>query len=238
MDGLWTSTTDALSASAHAAAHASASSPLEGETGVLLAIGGGLVAGLVHVFTGPDHLAAVAPLAVQHGRRAWRAGWSWGTGHALGAAAVTALALALRSALPVEAWSPWSRVLVGMSLLWIGFSGARRALRRGDSSGSVEHHATHRTAYAVGMLHGVGGLAHLFAVVPALLLPSTGDAAFYLAAYCLSSIAAMTIFAGSMGTLSERLARAAKGTRFQLEKALLLGSSALAAALGVIWIGL
>lgn len=246
MDGAWASTADALVAGAHAAAHATASAPPEGRLGVALALGGGLVAGLVHVLTGPDHLAAVAPLSVRHGRRAWRAGWSWGTGHAVGAAAVTLLALALRGALPIEAWSPWSKLLIGVSLLIIGFAGIRRALRLhvarpGEvaplrAAGTRVH--GHRAAYAVGMIHGVGGLAHVFAVVPALLLPSTGDAAFYLAAYCLSSIVAMTAFAGAVGALAERFARATRWTTERAERALLLASSALAAVVGLLWLGL
>jgi len=40
----------------------------------------GLAAGLIHVLSGPDHLAAVAPLAGGRGR-AWRAGFLWGLGH-------------------------------------------------------------------------------------------------------------------------------------------------------------
>jgi hypothetical protein len=88
------------------------------------------------------------------------------------------------------------------------------------------------------MIHGVGGLAHVFAVVPALLLPSTGDAAFYLTAYCLSSVAAMTVFAGAIGSLAERLAHASRWTAVRAERALLLASSALAAVVGLLWIGL
>ena len=64
----------------------------------------GLAAGLIHVLSGPDHLAAVAPLAGGRGR-AWRAGFLWGLGHSGGVLAVGLLALALRGALPIDALS-------------------------------------------------------------------------------------------------------------------------------------
>ena len=35
----------------------------------------GLSAGGLHVLAGPDHLAAVAPLAADSSRRRWLAGW-------------------------------------------------------------------------------------------------------------------------------------------------------------------
>ena len=62
-----------------------------------------LVAGFVHVLSGPDHLAAIAPYAVDGKTRAWRTGVRWGLGHATGALAVGLLMLAVREALPVDA---------------------------------------------------------------------------------------------------------------------------------------
>ena len=44
----------------------------------------GLTAGAVHVLAGPDHLAAVAPLAANGKVSPWRSGLYWGLGHAGG----------------------------------------------------------------------------------------------------------------------------------------------------------
>ena len=44
----------------------------------------GLFAGFVHVVSGPDHLAAIAPYALDAKARAWRAGVRWGFGHSAG----------------------------------------------------------------------------------------------------------------------------------------------------------
>src|SRR5688572_3654911 len=67
--------------------------------GMFAALLAGLAAGLIHVLSGPDHLAAVAPLAGGRGR-SWRAGFLWGLGHSGGVLAVGLLALGLRGALP------------------------------------------------------------------------------------------------------------------------------------------
>ena len=62
----------------------------------------GLIAGLIHVLTGPDHLTAIAPLAVRRPQRAWIPGVRWGLGHSSGVAVVGLLALWLRGSLPVD----------------------------------------------------------------------------------------------------------------------------------------
>src|SRR3982751_1551261 len=85
-------------------------------------------AGLVHVFSGPDHLAAIAPLAMKRQRGAWRTGLRWGIGHASGVAFVGILALILRGILPVDLISGWSDRLVGVLLIGIGLWTLRKAL--------------------------------------------------------------------------------------------------------------
>src|SRR6185436_4280791 len=98
----------------------------------------GSLAGLVHVLMGPDHLAAVAPLAAAGRRRGWFAGWTWGIGHAAGVVAVAALAVLLRDVLPaVDAISAWGERVVGAALVAIGLWALRRSL--GVQPGSHVH---------------------------------------------------------------------------------------------------
>ena len=68
----------------------------------MIAVITGLIAGLIHVLTGPDHLTAIAPLAVRRPQRAWIPGLRWGFGHSAGVALVGLLALWLRDRLPVD----------------------------------------------------------------------------------------------------------------------------------------
>ena len=89
----------------------------------------GLAAGMVHVLSGPDHLAAIAPYAVTDKARSWRTGVRWGLGHSAGVLGVGLLVLVARHALPVEALSAHSELGVGLALLVIGVWGMRVALR-------------------------------------------------------------------------------------------------------------
>src|SRR6267142_713583 len=90
----------------------------------------GLIAGTVHVLTGPDHLTAIAPLAVRRPARAWVPGVRWGIGHSAGVALVGLLSLWLRDLLPVAMLSSWGERLVGVMLFGIGFWALRRGLKQ------------------------------------------------------------------------------------------------------------
>jgi hypothetical protein len=88
----------------------------------------GIATGFVHVLAGPDHLAAVTPLAASRPRRSARAGFTWGLGHTGGVILIAILALLLRGVLPIAALSHWSERLVGVVLIAIGVWGLRIAL--------------------------------------------------------------------------------------------------------------
>src|SRR5687768_14060393 len=87
----------------------------------------GLAAGLLHVFSGPDHLAAVAPLAAAADRSRWRTGLQWGVGHTVGVLLIASLLLLIREQLPLEAISAYSERLVGIALILVGGWGIRNA---------------------------------------------------------------------------------------------------------------
>src|SRR5215470_227275 len=96
---------------------------------MILALIGGWVAGLLHVWSGPAHLTAIAPLAVRKPRRAWLPGARWGLGHSAGVAVVGLLSLWLRNLLPVDLLSSWGEHLVGVMLFGIGLWALRAALK-------------------------------------------------------------------------------------------------------------
>ncbi len=215
----------------------------------------GALAGAVHVVSGPDHLAAVAPLAVRQRGSAWIAGLYWGIGHSTGVWLLALLAILFRAWLPVDAVSSWSERLVGIVLIAIGLWSLRAGLRRGmpsfdhvhdgyrhthvDLPGAPvpphAHDAGHRhghPALGVGALHGLAGTSHLIGVLPALVLPTVAAATTYVIGYGLGSVAAMTAFAWVVGLFRSRLerisARAARG--------LLVTSCMAAIGVGVWWL--
>jgi hypothetical protein len=209
----------------------------------------GAIAGFFHVLSGPDHLAAVAPIAAADRERGWLSGWTWGIGHAAGVVAVAMLAVLLRDALPpIDAISAWSERLVGGALIAVGLWGLRRSARvrpAAHAHGSVSHDHLHvqagpaslrrlghaHASFCLGVLHGIAGSSHFFGVLPALALPSTGASVTYILAFGAGTVVAMTAFAAAVGSGSVRLRNGARAHRIMMVAAALL-----AIVVGGVWL--
>ncbi len=196
-------------------------------------IAGAFSAGVIHVLSGPDHLAAVAPLSLDSRRRAWTTGIRWGLGHSAGVLIVGLFSLALRGIFPLEALSSWAERLVGVVLLGIGIWGLGSALRHhvhvhehshdgqthahihvhghggahSHESAPAQPHTHTHAAFAVGTLHGLAGSSHFLGVLPAMAFPDRLQAASYLFAYGLGSILAMGIFSTAMGWMMRHFSK-------------------------------
>ena len=57
----------------------------------------GLLTAIIHVITGPDHLAAVLPFAIESKRKAWKVGLFWGVGHLMGMVSIGVLFLIFKA---------------------------------------------------------------------------------------------------------------------------------------------
>ncbi len=214
----------------------------------------GLVAGLLHVFAGPDHLAALAPLSLQARRRAWAVGLRWGLGHSSGVLVVAAAAFALRQAIHLESISTWGERLVGAMMIVLGLWGLRSLFRErlhahehhhehgghvhfhvhrsGEAHDAPRAHVHAHAAFWVGTLHGLAGTAHLVGILPSLALPTAGQTAAYLLAFAAGTLVAMTLFASLIGVLAPgRTERGLRAYRWTLGAA-----SCLCALTGAAWI--
>ena len=194
---------------------------------MLLAVLTGLAAGFLHVLAGPDHLAAVAPLAVSTERAAWRSGLVWGVGHTAGVLLVGVLLLTFRELLPLEALSAWSERAVGAALIAIGAWGLWH-VRRPHS----HHPVSGRASFAMGAMHGLAGSSHLFGVLPSLLFSSRVEAGLYLSTFGLGAIAAMTVFAAVIGAVAAASGRSDAAVR----RTLVYATSLAAVAVGGVWL--
>ncbi len=191
----------------------------------------GIAAGALHVVSGPDHLAAIAPLAVRAPHRGATTGAAWGLGHAAGVIALGALGAVAKSFINVASIASWSEFLVGAALLGIGLWAVRQSravvihthehahgqdahhdhehehvhlhVRTPAHPPSAHKHHTH-AAFGVGMLHGAAGTGHLLGVLPSLALPPR-QAAVYLVAYGVSAVLSMTAFGYGLGRVGTRL---------------------------------
>lgn len=207
----------------------------------------GFLAGLFHVLSGPDHLAAVAPLAVADRQRGWFAGWTWGFGHAAGVVVVAVIAVALRDLLPpIEVISSWSERLVGVALIGIGLWALRRGMRLRPGPhhhGAVTHDHLHvqagpqvmrrlghaHASFYMGVLHGVAGSSHFFGVLPALALPTREAALLYITSFGAGTVAGMTTFAAVIGVAGMR-------TDGRVHRAMMLTAAVLACSVGTWWL--
>lgn len=217
--------------------------PKQSYAGVMIPIITGFAAGGLHVFSGVDHLAALAPAAVENPGSAARTGAYWGFGHGIGVLVVGLLGLVFRSFIDIESWSGWAEFFVGFLLMGIGVWAIVRSRRlevhqhaHEHNAGAHEHLHTHEpsdrkhhhAALGVGVVHGVAGGGHLFGVLPALALP-TNEAILYLIAYLVASVLAMSLFAYAVGTL-------AKKSGPEWINRLMLVAGVVAIAVGVVWV--
>jgi len=225
----------------------------DSEGNIVISIVTGLVAGAVHVWSGPDHLAAIAPLAVRQPRRAWRPGMRWGLGHSAGVALIGLLSLWLRDLLPVEWLSTWGERLVGVMLCGIGLWALRRALQHTVHTHEHEHdgerhvhfhthgHETHEraeahhhghAAFGIGTLHGLAGSSHFLGVLPALAFPTNTQAVTYLIAFGIGTVISMATFSSVLGLVTTKFATAS----LRVYRGLLAGCAITAFGVGCFWL--
>ena len=214
----------------------------------------GLVAGLAHVLSGPDHLAALAPFTVDRPRRALSVGVQWALGHSAGVGLIGLGSLLLREIIPVHLISSYSERLVGVLLIGIGLWGLKRAfstrIHAHQHTHDGEHHThihVHRTGHAhaetrfhlhshpalgIGTLHGLAGGSHLMGVLPALALPSRFSALTYMVAFAVGTLVGIGVFSSALGVFAGRFG--GSGSRAYTY---LMGSCAAAAVvIGSAWL--
>ena len=114
----------------------------------------GLLAGCLHTLTGPDHLAALTPLAVGPSRmQNAMMGALWGLGHNTGQILFGLIFVLLRDKLPfnLEVISQWGQGIVGATLVIIGVMGwlEGRALAEGRGH-SHSHSHSHGLPFGLG----------------------------------------------------------------------------------------
>lgn len=219
----------------------------------MLTLLAGLAAGVLHVFSGPDHLATVGTLALEDRRHPWATGLVWGVGHTSGVWIVGVLVLVLRAFLPLEGMASWSDRLASVGLIGIGLWGFYRTLshrihaHEHDHQGRVHVHHHHHgadgrehghphlhthLACGLGILHGLAGGSHVLGVLPALALPSNSQALVYLAGFGAGTVGAMAGFGWVMGRCSQRLA----SYGVSAQRLLATGCAAAAVAIGCVWL--
>jgi ABC-type nickel/cobalt efflux system permease component RcnA len=89
----------------------------------------GFSLGLLHVLAGPDHLSALAALAVGTSYKAFVLGVRWGLGHSTGLIVVAIIFIMLKGDLDLRQLGRYCDSLVGIFMICLGFFGILTALR-------------------------------------------------------------------------------------------------------------
>lgn len=191
----------------------------------------GFLAGCLHTLSGPDHLAALAPLSIGRSRvESAAVGALWGCGHDAGQVLFGLLFLGLRDRLHIEVIRTWSTRVVALTLLVIGALGIREASEvptpcvaldnAGHGHGHGHHHpaaATETTlpaaggktkinfaTFATGIVHGLQPDA-LMMILPALALPSRLAGAAFLGMFLVGTVVSMGSYTVFIGSCTEAL---------------------------------
>ncbi|ESW03715.1 hypothetical protein PHAVU_011G036200 [Phaseolus vulgaris] len=208
----------------------------------------GFFAGCLHTLSGPDHLAALAPLSIGRSRMESAAvGALWGCGHDAGQVIFGLIFLLLKDRLHIEIIRTWGTRVVGLTLLVIGAMGIKEAsevpapcvaLENGecdvggvyesrDSNPVVGKKKIGFATFATGIVHGLQPDA-LMMVLPALALPSRVAGAAFLIMFLFGTVVAMGSYTVFIGSCSEAL----KDRIPRITEKLTWASSLVAIALG------
>ncbi|RDX61500.1 ureH, partial [Mucuna pruriens] len=206
----------------------------------------GFLAGCLHTLSGPDHLAALAPLSIGRTRMESAAvGALWGCGHDAGQVIFGLIFLVLKDQLHIEIIRTWGTRVVGLTLLIIGVMGIREAsevhapcvaLESGECDVNAYESLDNPTVgkkkigfatFATGIVHGLQPDA-LMMVLPALALPSRLAGAAFLIMFLIGTVIAMGSYTVFIGSCSQAL----KDKVPRITEKLTWASSLIAIALG------
>lgn len=221
-----------------------------------------LMASMLHVIMGPDHLAAVTPFAVESKRRAWKIGLSWGLGHLAGMLGIGILFALFKELIPVELISAYSEQLVGFVLLGIGIWALYRVFRKErrhehlhihseqgplihkhphDHSQVKGHQHEHRhvakqshwASFSIGLLHGLAGISHFLLFLPVLSFEDNTDATAYILGFGVGIVLAMTLYTLVIGKVASL---AKNGHNDLFFKGIRFSGGLFAIVIGIYWI--
>lgn len=179
---------------------------------------------MLHVISGPDHLAAVTPLVIETKKRAWKIGLSWGLGHILGMLLIGVLFLFFKDYIPLEKISNYSEQLVGIVLIGVGIwsffeiyrtkknhnhphihseeSPYIHVHKHEHNQNNESHNHTHKTktkqnvysSFGIGFLHGLAGIAHFILLLPVLGFETVFEGTQYVIGFGIGTVLAMIAY--------------------------------------------
>lgn len=90
----------------------------------------GMLFGLIHVLTGPDHLSALATLSAGSSWRSFALGIRWGCGHSIGLVVMAVVFIALDGKLDFSVLNEVTDILVGVFMVALGIYGIHEGVTK------------------------------------------------------------------------------------------------------------
>ena len=217
----------------------------------------GILTSLLHVISGPDHLAAVTPLAISSQRKGWKIGLVWGIGHLLGMLLIGVLFLAFKEIIPIDAISAYSEQLVAIVLILVGLWAFYRIFKEKKShyhphthsdgnthihtyTSSAEPHSHKKrikqnivSSLGIGFLHGLAGVAHFILLLPVLAFETKIEGIQYIIGFAIGTVVAMTAYALILGNIASYSKKANDPLFF---KGIRFAGGLFALTIGVYWL--
>ena len=221
----------------------------------------GIIAAMLHVISGPDHLAAVTPFAIESKRKAWKIGLFWGFGHLFGMLFIGMLFLIFKELIPIEKISEHSEQFVGIVLIGLGIwifikifkeekkhkhihvhSNGNPIIHEHLHIHNIEKTHDHKhpdlkqgiiASLSVGFIHGLAGVAHFLLFLPVIGFSSIFDSTKYIVGFGIGTLIAMIAFAMVIGNVSDYSKKGHNETFF---KGIRLAGGLFALIIGVYWI--
>lgn len=152
----------------------------------------GLLMGMVHVFTGPDHIAAIAPLSGQKPKQGFKSGFFWGLGHSISIAVIALLLSLIFTNNAIASLAHYAEKLVGLVLIIVGLFGARHFVNK--THDNIHQEVSVLIALGIGLLHGLAGGSHIIALLPTAIINDNILKLLYVFAFSAGSILSMAGF--------------------------------------------
>lgn len=186
----------------------------------------GLFAAVLHIISGPDHLAAVTPFALESRRRAWKVGFSWGFGHLIAMLLIAGAYLLFKDLVPIADLSQQSEQMVAWVLIGVGIWVLYRLFYSQKTGEKPEKaplfavkNAVEQTkgeantlrkqlipAFGIGLLHGLAGIAHFLLLLPALGFEKTAQSIQYILGFAFGTLLTMSVYTFLLGKVRQKSA--------------------------------